>query len=394
VRLAAVVLSPLFLALVCYGLSLGRLRERLTNSNEAEERFGDDLASIVTAVPILQGLSGQQWARARLLDRVAEVAAASLAASRMQAVRHAVVGCGALVPLVCVLVYSQATHDLSAGALLGAVTYLLTVLAPALSALVGGTGSWAVQLQVLMRRLERVARAESVEPPHPPYKALPSSVAVVAKDLSYAYPGAARTVLANVSFSLAAGELLAVLGPNGCGKSTLARMIIGLLAPTSGMVRVARGAAVEYVPQHAYLFSGTLRENLSFDRPIPDSRLSEQARLVGLGALVDDIGLDGELIPSNLGRVDHQRVALARALAADPDLIVLDETLAGLDGQQSQELEAVLQASGAATVLISHDPSLAVRAHHVVAFEYPEARTRANAQREFISTARTAEFRG
>lgn len=135
-HLAVVALVPLLVALAGYAISLGWLRDRLTRATESEEHFGDQLTSVVTAVPQLRNLGAQDSARTRLAGDVTGVAAASLAAAQMQALRHAVIGCGALLPLIGVLGYGQLTQQLSGGALLGAVTYLLTVLSPALSALV------------------------------------------------------------------------------------------------------------------------------------------------------------------------------------------------------------------------------------------------------------------
>jgi ABC-type sulfate/molybdate transport systems ATPase subunit len=181
-----------------------------------------------------------------------------------------------------------------------------------------------------------------------------------------ALPGA--PVIGPVSLNVAAGEVMALLGPSGAGKTTLLRAIAGLI-PATGGVRVAgtdRGAAapeardIVYLHQSPRLFPHLdVAGNVAFPmrlRRAPDAVVRDRVRalldLVQLGPLA------GRRI-EGLSGGERQRVALARALAADPQVLLLDEPFAALDPSLRAEvraaLEAVLRSARLATMLVTHD---------------------------------------
>jgi sulfate transport system ATP-binding protein len=169
---------------------------------------------------------------------------------------------------------------------------------------------------------------------------------IIVRDLSKSF-GATR-VVDHVSFEVPSGELVALLGPSGGGKSTVLRMIAGLEAPDSGEVvlngSVATHArvqdrAVGFVFQHYALFRHmTVRENVGFGLTVKkrpraeiEATVRELLDLVQLGAL-------GDRYPSELSGGQRQRVALARALAPKPSLLLLDEPFGALDAKVRVEL--------------------------------------------------------
>ncbi|RRH70301.1 ABC transporter ATP-binding protein [Falsigemmobacter faecalis] len=185
----------------------------------------------------------------------------------------------------------------------------------------------------------------------------------VLKNVSLRFPGAAFAALEDVSLELAAGEVVTILGPSGCGKTTLLRLIAGLVKPDSGSVRVfgappVPGARSALVFQNFRLLPWkTVAENVGFvlaDRPAPArrARVQEMLAMVGLSRFA-------ESYPRELSGGMQQRVALARALAADPDILLMDEPFASLDAQSRELMQAEIsrlsrQGAGRSVVFVTH----------------------------------------
>lgn len=176
---------------------------------------------------------------------------------------------------------------------------------------------------------------------------------VKVEDLSVRY--GARTVLSRVSLCVEAGEIVTIVGPNGSGKTSLLRAIIGAVKPFQGRVTQGNGVKLGYVPQKLHI-DGTL--------PITVSRF---LKLPG-GATTTDIdqALSQAGVPalakaqlSKLSGGQFQRVLLARALIGKPDLLLLDEATQGLDQRGSasfyQQIETVRKNTGCAVLMISHE---------------------------------------
>lgn len=163
-----------------------------------------------------------------------------------------------------------------------------------------------------------------------------------------------RTVLAGVSLTLRRGEVLLLVGPNGAGKTTLLRVLAGLLRPAKG--HVERRGAIGMVAHDAMLYPAlTARENLRFFarlHGIADrERVAAALEHVGLSRRADDrVG--------TFSRGMLQRVAIARALIHEPDLLLFDEPLSGLDAAASRtlvELLASFRERGTAMIIVSHE---------------------------------------
>src|SRR5436190_16441293 len=198
--------------------------------------------------------------------------------------------------------------------------------------------------------------------------------------LSYVAPGSPRPLLRNVSFEVEAGEILGVIGPSGAGKSTLARHLVGVLAPTAGMVRLdgadvtawsrnGLGQHVGYLPQDIELFSDTIANNISRFQAGNDAAILEAARLADVHQLIlrlangyeTAVGEGGATLSGGI----RQRIGLARAVYASPSLVVLDEPSSNLDADGDVALGDCLiqlKKKGVTVVLISHRPASIVTA--------------------------------
>ena len=187
---------------------------------------------------------------------------------------------------------------------------------------------------------------------------------VSCEGLTYSYPGSERAALGGVSFELRAGEYVGVVGPNGGGKSTLVRLLNGLLRPGSGDVRVA-GLDPATEPYLVRKRVGMLFQNPENGLVAPFVEDDVAFGLENLGVERDEmrervreairaVGLDGyeRREPHTLSGGEKQRVALAGLLALDPEILLLDEPTSMLDAAgRSEVLERLERLRGARTVL-------------------------------------------
>ncbi|MFK7869603.1 MAG: metal ABC transporter ATP-binding protein [Roseobacter sp.] len=173
------------------------------------------------------------------------------------------------------------------------------------------------------------------------------------KSLSIAY--GANTVLRNVDLHVDPGEIVTIVGPNGSGKTSLLRAIIGAATPVSGSITVKPGVKIGYVPQ-----------KLHIDPTLPITverfmRLTGKATKTACSAALDSAGASGLLKRqmSQLSGGQFQRVMLARALIDTPDVLLLDEATQGLDQRGSaafyQQIEKVRRDTNCAVLMISHE---------------------------------------
>jgi ATP-binding cassette subfamily C protein len=384
VRLALAVVIPVVAALGLYALLLPRVATRYRDVNIAGERFGADCTSTLEGLPALRGLGAEDWARGRLADGAEQIADAELRTARTEALRHLVIALGTSAPVICVLLVAApllARHELSTGALVGACTYVLTVLTPAMTTIVTGTGARLLHLLVTLDRLAVVA--DSVEPPPARvYRTGGGDAILVASGLTFTYRDGARPVISDLDLRLGRGELLAVVGASGSGKSTFALLVAGLLAPTGGAVTVAANARVCLVPQEAYVFIGTLRENLAYLAPTTrDANLEACVDAVGLRRLADRIGgLDATVDPESLSPDARQRFVIGRAYLARADLLVLDEATCHLDAPSECAVEGLLRSSGSTLVVVAHRLDVTARADQVLYFDGRDATAGGHAQ--------------
>ena len=176
---------------------------------------------------------------------------------------------------------------------------------------------------------------------------------IAAEGLSIRVDG--RTVLADITVAVAAGEIVTIVGPNGSGKSTFLRALIGALPAASGRVIRAPGLRIGYVPQKLAIDATlpiTVSRFLSLPRRVPQDVAAEALARAGVPDLANRQMTD-------LSGGQFQRVLLARAVLERPHLLLLDEATQGLDQPGSaafyEQIEEVRQDLGCAVVMVSHD---------------------------------------
>ncbi|MET9262910.1 ABC transporter ATP-binding protein [Amycolatopsis sp. NPDC004079] len=382
--LALPVVVPVLLALAGFAALLPSLARRQRALTLADEGTAGATGSIFAGMRDVVACGAEPVAALTADQAVDRQAAAAVRVARSAALRSLIVALGGFVPLVLALALAPsmvARDELTAGAALGALVYLATTLQPALRGLAATASTVVLRLLVALRRL-----AETTAPPERPLATeSPAGIGLTVRGLTFRWGAAPEPVVRGLDLDLLPGEHLAVVGPSGIGKSTLAGLLTGLLAPHCGEVRLGGVRAGELadrprhlvlVPQQAYIFAGTLRENLSLFRPeASDRRLVAAAEAVGAAPLLARLGgLDAVLGhgAEGLSAGEAQLLALARAYASPAGVVVLDEATSTLDPAAEIHAERAFAARGGSLVVIAHRLSSAVRARRVLLMDGQE----------------------
>ena len=198
-------------------------------------------------------------------------------------------------------------------------------------------------------------------------------------DVGFAYPGTSRPALAGLSFTVASGERLGILGRSGSGKSTIARLLAGVHPVSRGELRIGRTGAtpprIGTAPQESALFTGTVAENIVLARAhVDDAALAHAVALAGLETLIGPGGLDRPVTGrgEEFSGGQRQAIALARVVAADPAIVVLDEPTSAMDAASEAELVQRLAPwlDGRTLVLITHRTPLLALCTRLVVLEH------------------------
>ena len=242
----------------------------------------------------------------------------------------------------------------------------LTQIAQQWSAVATVTGAW-VRLSSLLQIVP--AREENMALPAPKGE-------LTVEGLVAAAPGQSQAILRGLQFGLPAGQVLAVVGPSASGKTSLAKLLLGIWQPQAGKVRLdgvdvhawdkaELGPHLGYLPQGVELLEGTLAENIARFGDLDMPRIEQAATLVGLHEFImalpkgyeTPVGRDGGLLSGG----QRQRVALARALYGDPVFVVLDEPNSSLDEAGDAALTqaiATMKSRGTTFVINTHRTSV------------------------------------
>lgn len=220
-------------------------------------------------------------------------------------------------------------------------------------------------------KLADLLAAEPVQPQKTALGAPRGRVEVAS--LRVAAPDTRQLILANVTFKVDPGQMLAVIGPSASGKSTLVRTLVGLWAPLAGTIQLdgarldqwdmeALGRHIGYLPQNVELFSGSVKDNISrFQSDASDAQIIAAAQMAHAHDMILALPKGYETELGNFGTYlsagQRQRIGLARALFGNPALVVLDEPNANLDRAGDEALSSAIdgmRVRGQAVVLVSH----------------------------------------
>jgi ATP-binding cassette, subfamily B, bacterial len=382
--LYALLLAPPFYLAARHFARLARhaAREKRRRSGALSAVAEESLANSA----LVQSMGRAAHERARLLDEGEGVVDAELASARVSGVFSGLVALVEVAGVLAVVAFGTwAVQDgrLTIGGLLAFLAYLTQLMRP-----VGDLSQLAASLLAASAGGERVLELLDRRPlvrERPGALTLERvSGAVELDGVTFAYPDASEPVLRDLSLRLRPGEVVALTGPSGNGKSTLARLLLRFADPEAGRVCLdgydLRALALESVRenvaallQETLLFDASVRDNIAFARPdASQAEIEAAARAAGAHDFVVDLPEGYDTRVGQRGRRlsggQRRRVEIARTLLRDAPVVVLDEPTTGVDADAAERLVEPLRAllHGRSALVISHDERLLRRADRVV----------------------------
>jgi ABC-type multidrug transport system fused ATPase/permease subunit len=382
------VLPPLAAGLGLFLVILRRTAKRRRQALLAEERIAEETAEFVSGIRDVVASGAEQDVSAAADEAIDEQARATIDVARFTAVQTCAIAIGGWLPVLLILVTGSSLRSsgASAGVILGALTYVLQAVQPALQTLIRGIGSNGLWLLVTLDRIAEAfgsAEPSANEPPTRPSlgQARPAHrPSIEMRGVTFGY--GPEPVIAKLDLRVPYGDHLTIVGPSGVGKSTLAALMSGILVPQAGQVSLG-GAPIGAVdpsalpdhrvliPQEAYVFAGTLWENLTYLRADATERQVERAvRNLGLKGLVGRLGgYGGDVAKGTLSAGEKQLISLARAYLSTASLVVLDEAACHLDALAEARVEEAFSRRRGTLVVIAHRISSARRAARVLVMD-------------------------
>jgi ATP-binding cassette subfamily C protein len=379
--MVALVLPPFLLGFAASLATLGMAAARVRASVDADERTATAAGTVVAGTRDVVARGAEEHAATLVAGPIAEHAAAELALARVAALRALCFALGGWVPLVVLLAAGPwlVGRGLTAGVIMGGLTYVLVGLQPALDTLMGALGDSGLRFVVTLGRILDATTTAAVPPSS---TAEPAGYDLALRGVTFAYGPHAEPVVRDLDLAVPEGDRLAVVGPSGIGKSTLAGLVCGLLRPDTGEVRLGGAQAAELaterlattrvlIPQEAYVFEGTVLDNITYLAPgVTGARIDHALQAIGAETLVDRLGgLAAHIHPEQLSAGERQLLALLRAYLSPAPLAVLDEATCHLDPVSERRAEDAFAERGGTLIVIAHRVSSALHARRVLVLD-------------------------
>jgi len=370
IGLVAIVVFPLLI-----GTNVVYERSVAVHFTEAQGRLGTFSAGVhesFEGIQLIKAYGAERRETERLTSLAGDILTPRITAIRMRSWFEALLD---LIPTLTniALVVIGAVRVQSGDVTIGefsSVIFLFTLLVLPLR-LIGYTLSELPRSMAAWLRIQAVVTEPVESDPERGISIAEPGVGVRFDDVVFRHADAETDALSAMTMSLPAASITALVGPTGAGKSTLADLAAGLVAPTSGRIAITAGAR-SIVFQEAFLLAGTVRENIEFGTSMSDDAIWEALRIAAADEFVRSLPSRLETVVGergvSLSGGQRQRIALARALVRRPALLILDDTTSALDPATEASVLANMRTTlgGTTVLLIASRPSTIALADDVV----------------------------
>jgi ATP-binding cassette subfamily B protein RaxB len=385
--LTAVVFSGALLYALLRWVSYTRLRQASMEAIVWAARRDTHFLETIRGIKTVKLFNAQRDRRAHWLNLLVETTNRQLVTQKLDLVFQT--GNGLLLGVIGLLVVFLGAQSVlggtfSVGMLLAFIAYKDQFL-ERVSELINRL----VDLRMLRLHAERLADIAQATPELIEWSGEPCGeprpVSIEVRDLSFRYGTSDPWVLEKVSFRIAAGESVAIVGSSGCGKTTLLKLLAGLLQPTEGGIyvegqplqRVGLGwyrSMIGVVMQDDQLFAGSIADNISFFSAYPDQdRIERCARMAAVHEDILAMPMGYATLIGDMGTVlsggQKQRVLIARALYRDPSVLLLDEATSHLDVARERVVNEAVRATRMTRIIIAHRPETIRASDRVLVFD-------------------------
>ena len=386
------VIPPILASVLILRLLLRPFAARQRRSLIGEEAVAESAAKAVSGLRDVTACGGENIVMAEFGARVAQQAGAARSAARIGAARSLCLAACGWLPLLLVLAAapSMTRGGVSPARIIGAIAYVSGSLRSALNTLAQGVSAGMVRLMVTLERIIEAGAPLRAAPSPPALRPAASPVVgeLSLRDLEFGYGRHAEPIIRDLSIDIAPGDHLAIVGPSGIGKSSLAGLLAGMLQPTAGQVLLDGLSLTRcppaslprrrvLIPQEAYVFAGTLAENILYLRTasatagLPSAAdLDAAAEAVGLSGLASRLGgYDAVVDPAALSAGERQLIALTRAYLSPAPIAILDEATCHLDPAAEAQAEAAFASRRGTLIVIAHRITSALRAQRILVLD-------------------------
>ncbi|ADP33982.1 ABC transporter ATP-binding protein [Bacillus atrophaeus] len=368
-------------------------RKMFTISRETQDetaRFTGLLNQILPEIRLVKSSNAEDVEYRRGKAGISSLFRLGLREAKVQSLVGPLITLVLMAALVAVIGYGGmqvSSGELTAGSLVAFILYLFQIIMPMgqitafFTQLQKSIGATERMIEILAEIEEDTVTGKQIENAHQPIRL---------EDVSFGYKQD-QLILKNISATIEAGKVTAIVGPSGGGKTTLFKLLERFYDPTEGTIRLGDDPIdsysleswrqqIGYVSQESPLMSGTIRDNICYglEREVTDAEIEKAAEMAyalnfikELPDMIDtEVGERGIMLSGG----QRQRIAIARALLRDPSILMLDEATSSLDSQSEKSVQQALDVlmAGRTTIVIAHRLSTVVDADQLLFIEQGE----------------------